>query len=199
MCFVCVFVWVVARLDRYLGTSEDELKFGLVFLGEEQEQHFLLCNFCVMLHKIYVSMHYLLLQCLNTKINPPVSAQRSSPGDLGDLVLLHAEWMSPWERDTEWRFPWILLKPHKTEYSYVYSTGMEENFQIQSCDWPNKCPAGQDKTNPGQWEISSVFWNFLHFAFLSCWLFICIEAAPSVKDKLHTLFIWGVPATCFWK
>lgn len=192
---------MIARIDSYLGTSEDELKLGgaLVFLGGRSRNSiscfatFVLCNI-----KIYVSMRYPLLQCLNTKINPPSNSRT--------ILSLGSQWSRPSRcrmnvrmRDTEWQFAWILLKPHKTEYSCVYSTGMEENLQIQSCDWPNKCPAGEDKTIPEQWEISSVFWSFLCVAFLSYWLFLCVEVAPSVEGKLHASFIWGVSVTCIWK
>lgn len=193
-------LWVVARIDPYLGRSEDELKLGgeLAFLGGRSRSSiscfatFVLCN----IRSTFPCI--ILFSSVWTKINPTSNTRT--------ILSLGSQWSCPFPcrvnvrtRDTERQFPWILLKPHKTEYSCVYSTRMEENLQIQSCDWPNKCPAGKDKTVPEQWEISAVFWNFLHVEFLSCWLFHCVEAAPSVKDKLHTSLIWGVLAACVWK
>lgn len=145
---LCVFL-SGSRIDPYLGTSEDELKLGgaLVFLGGRSRSS-ISCFATFVLRNIRSTF-----PCI---IPSPIFKHRNKPPSNSRMI---PSWGSQWSR-LFWCKVNVRMRLGDSFHEY-YSSLIKQNIcvfvalewrrrrQIQSCDCPNKCPAGEDKTIPG--------------------------------------------------
>lgn len=124
-------------------------------------------------------MHYSLLQRLNTKITPPVTAERSSPWGFSDLILLDVERMSEWETPSD-------------SFHEYYSSLIKQNIHVFiALEWKRICRyrAVTDQINALQAKIRLSLNNekFQLYFGTSCMLHFCPVGCFSVLRQ-HLLW-----------